>query len=545
MDSPMTTTLDNEDWLRSRTWDMYRVGTLITTVDDLLWALRAQSESLDQQKIVLQHFMTLPTWRVAPDDLILAVGKFLSGMSAAFNPDQPRDDNGEWTSGGGGSGDDSSAPITPTPTNDLANMTPDDLQAHMADVVERQQTALSQGLDTLHTEDMVDGIEGKYTADREVQQQKIIDGFLNKPGVESDRQLLLMAGLPGSGKTTFLTNNAQSLGIDPKKFVDANPDEVKVAMYSAGMVPDYSSLGLSSQETSTLIQEESSTITGKIVMQAAAQGKNIAVDSTMKSDSQLNRYMTAVNQMSDEPYRSTMILIDTTKEQSVERATSRYQTGGRFIPLSNIENMKLNDAGQTPSRVTFDNNSSEVDRAILVNNGDVISDSAPPTSNEPTITADGSGGNGIPPVESVLGSPSDGEEFSKNFEAAFANNPFTAFVNHYTPEEIENDGMKPLTSNDGKTGLLIHDHGDGRVEATALYNVSGIRDAGVGLLNDSVANHGVNYVECFGDVLKGMYQKVGFQVDTSSPFDPQYAPENWNYKEFGTPNYYTMKIPTT
>lgn len=37
--------------------------------------------------------------------------------------------------------------------------------------------------------------------------------------------------------------------------------------------------------------------------------------------------------------------------------------------------------------------------------------------------------------------------------------------------------MTPILRNDGKTGVLIHDHGDGRVEATALFNV-GTKGAG-------------------------------------------------------------------
>lgn len=528
MDSSMTA-LDNEDWIKYTRWDLYRVGEQIVTVDNLLWALNVQTESLEQQKKALVDFTNLPAWHAAPDGLVAEVADFLTSIKASID-DEPRDDHGRWTSDGGG--DDTASP-TPTPSGDLAKMTPDELSAHMADVNARQQVGMSKGMDTLHTDDMIDGIEGKYTVERQEQQQKVIDGFVNKPGVESNHQLVVMAGLPGAGKTTFLNGHVQELGIDPKSYVDVNPDDVGAAMQAAGMVPDYSSLGLSPQETGTLIQEEKSYVAAKVALQAAAQGKNILVDSSMKNDAQFNRYKDAISSMSDQQYHSTMILIDATKEESIEHATGRYQRGGRFIPLSNIENMQLSDDGKTPSRVTFDNNSDKVDRAILVNNDrEIVSDTG------------GVGGGDNNTVVSSLGSPSDGEEFSKNFEDAFANNPYTAFVNHYTPEEIQDENMKPLTANDGKTGLLIHDHGDGRIEATALYNVSGIPGAGRALLQDSVANHGVNYVECFGDGLKTLYQTVGFQVDTTSSFDPQFAPENWNYEKFGTPNYYTMKTPT-
>ena len=553
------TAIDNEDWLKYRTWDMYRGSTRITTVDDLLWALSVLDESLEDQKAAVQHFMTLPAWNPAPAELVSAVADFLvSTMKAAgFDPSEPRDDKGDWTSGGGGGGDDSGKPtggtslepaITPTPSGDLAKMTPDELSAHMSDVITRQTNGLESEVDTLHLHDMVDGVVGKYTADRQEQQQMVIDGFLNAPGVESNHQLLIMAGLPGSGKTTFLNGSlangdrpaveghAQQLGIDVKSYVNANPDDVGMAMKAAGMVPDYGALGLTPQEIDTFIQEEKSSVAREVVAQASAQGKNIIIDSTMKSDAQFSRYVDVVNEMADSPYHTTMILIDATKEQSIEHATGRYQRGGRFTPLSNIANMPLNDSGQTPPRVTFDNNSDKVDRAILVSDDrQIISDTKPSASGPPTLIADGS---------PTLGAPTDGAAFSASFEAAFKDNPYTAFVNHYTPEEIQNEGMKPLTSNNGQTGLLIHDHGDGRIEATALYNVSDTPGAGRALLQDSVANHGVNYVECFGEGLRDIYQTVGFQVDTTSSFDPQYAPKDWNYEKFGTPDYYTMKIPT-
>jgi hypothetical protein len=100
--------------------------------------------------------------------------------------------------------------------------------------------------------------------------------------------------------------------------------------------------------------------------------------------------------------------------------------------------------------------------------------------------------------------------------------------------------MIPLLTNPGKTGLLIHDHGDGRVEATALFNSNG-KGAGVSLLRDAVDNHGVNYVECYGPKLNKMYESVGFNVTSSSQFDPSQASPKWNYELDDNPPYYTMR----
>ena len=134
------------------------------------------------------------------------------------------------------------------------------------------------------------------------------------------------------------------------------------------------------------------------------------------------------------------------------------------------------------------------------------------------------------------------KEFRKTFNQAFKNSPYSAFVNHYTAKEMKDGNMKALMTRDGKTGLLVHDHGDGRVEATALFSMSDRKGDGLKLLKDAIENHGVNYVECFGEFLPQAYAKVGFQVESKSPFDPQYAPDNWDYEKFGRPNYYTMRL---
>ena len=65
-------------------------------------------------------------------------------------------------------------------------------------------------------------------------------------------------------------------------------------------------------------------------------------------------------------------------------------------------------------------------------------------------------------------------------------------MTHYSLAEMQSKGMTPLLSNGRKTGQAIWNHGDGRIEATALFNESGIKGAGSRLLKETVDNHGVN-----------------------------------------------------
>jgi hypothetical protein len=135
------------------------------------------------------------------------------------------------------------------------------------------------------------------------------------------------------------------------------------------------------------------------------------------------------------------------------------------------------------------------------------------------------------------------EAFKAGFDAAFpADSPLKAFVTHYSLDQMKQ--MTALLANDGKTGLLVKDHGDGRIEATALFNNGGGRGAGIAQLKESIAKHGVNYVECFGPTLPEMYAELGFVPSDGAPyaFDPAEAPEGWNYDLHNHPAYFVMRL---
>ena len=129
-------------------------------------------------------------------------------------------------------------------------------------------------------------------------------------------------------------------------------------------------------------------------------------------------------------------------------------------------------------------------------------------------------------------------EFKGAFDAAFKDSDMKAFVSHYSEKELK--GMKTFLSKDGKAGIAVHDHGDGRVEGTALFNNGAPKGTGAALLQHAVEKAGVNYLECYGEGLRGLYEKGGFNVTSSSPFNDEYASKDWNYEKHGRPNYYTL-----
>lgn len=141
-------------------------------------------------------------------------------------------------------------------------------------------------------------------------------------------------------------------------------------------------------------------------------------------------------------------------------------------------------------------------------------------------------------------SQADYQAFYGHFEAAMANHRYAAFVSHYTPAEMAAKRMRPITANNGQTGILIYDHGNGDVEGTALYNTSDVDGAGLAMLSDAVKSHGVNYLECYGEALRHLYERLGFEVVSKSPFDDKLAASNWDYERNGRPDYFVLRHPS-
>jgi hypothetical protein len=137
------------------------------------------------------------------------------------------------------------------------------------------------------------------------------------------------------------------------------------------------------------------------------------------------------------------------------------------------------------------------------------------------------------------------EAFSLRFGDAFRGSPYAAFVNHYTPEQIRAEHMIPVLAAGGKAGLLIHDHGDGRIEPTGLFNVSGRKGMGLALLRMAIDKHHANYVECYGPALNKMYATLGFADTDVFPFDPAQASPSWDAEKFDHPDYHLMALPGT
>ena len=116
------------------------------------------------------------------------------------------------------------------------------------------------------------------------------------------------------------------------------------------------------------------------------------------------------------------------------------------------------------------------------------------------------------------------------------------YVTRFSTSDILRDGMQAFTTPDGRTGALLRDHHDGRIEVCGLFS-DGPKGAGSVLVEYLASEWGANYLECF-DALEPVYWALGFEVTSRSPWNPEYAPADWD-ESLGTPDYLTMHRTAT
>ena len=87
------------DWIKTLSWD------LPDDLPGLLWALRVKNADVATQAKALEKLTTLPAWQAAPSNLKIQVQGIvaLHTPQQRYSADQPRDADGRFGSGGGGS----------------------------------------------------------------------------------------------------------------------------------------------------------------------------------------------------------------------------------------------------------------------------------------------------------------------------------------------------------------------------------------------------------------------------------------------------------
>ncbi len=131
-------------------------------------------------------------------------------------------------------------------------------------------------------------------------------------------------------------------------------------------------------------------------------------------------------------------------------------------------------------------------------------------------------------------------EFYEGFAEA-RQGKYGAFLSDFTEEDFAADNVRVFTAFDGTVGAALTDHGDGRIEAGSLYALPGSPPAaGRDMLRFLIHEHDANWLNNFDGPLTEFYIAEGFEVETRDSWNEEYAPPDWNYDEFGTPDFVTM-----
>lgn len=131
----------------------------------------------------------------------------------------------------------------------------------------------------------------------------------------------------------------------------------------------------------------------------------------------------------------------------------------------------------------------------------------------------------------------DAERFYTAFQLALADPAYGAFLTPYELADFQR--MRCFLAENGKVGGAIKTVGEHR-EAVSLFNRDGSRGAGLRMLRH-LTTQDADRLDCIGDVLRRLYERAGYRVVETIPWDDHFKPRAWEYDLYGRPDIYVME----
>lgn len=302
---------------------------------------------------------------------------YISVIQKAFDPDQPRDETGKWTAGGG-SGGSSGRPVTaggggsdfrpkPADVAQQQSTSAEELNRLYKEVIDKFPPEYKAKLDETRarissgtaTKDLHFNKEtGQYTPERQAVHNKIVGDYIEKldqarPINGEKPEVVVFGGRGGSGKSqlsdgsvegTFTpvrdANGNKIEGLveqDGQKYVVLDGDAIK------GMLPEYQGWNAAH------LHEEGDDIFEDLVDIAREMGANLVLDVTLKSGASAEKRLKS---FIDKGFRAQGHYMQLPREKAAARAVGRYAAipknetepswKGRFVPpevvLTNVNN---------------------------------------------------------------------------------------------------------------------------------------------------------------------------------------------------------------
>jgi hypothetical protein len=128
------------------------------------------------------------------------------------------------------------------------------------------------------------------------------------------------------------------------------------------------------------------------------------------------------------------------------------------------------------------------------------------------------------------------QRYEDAIEHEMRGHPREGFLTFYPANKIQSERMIPILENDGQTGVLVWNHGDGRIEMAGGFNNSSVPGAGMDLLRRTRDQYHVNFIECFEPLDKKYAKELGFHEISRDEWNDEYAPAAWDYDKMGRPS---------
>jgi hypothetical protein len=110
-----------------------------------------------------------------------------------------------------------------------------------------------------------------------------------------------------------------------------------------------------------------------------------------------------------------------------------------------------------------------------------------------------------------------------------------AFITPHTERDYEDKSTKLFLSQDKKSGFGVILDGE-------LISVFALERQRGKILVAEAIKQGAKYLSCMGEHLLEMYSSFEFSPVEILQWDNKFAPKDWNYERFGTPNIYDMRL---
>jgi len=107
----------------------------------------------------------------------------------------------------------------------------------------------------------------------------------------------------------------------------------------------------------------------------------------------------------------------------------------------------------------------------------------------------------------------------------------SSFLGGYSEDDYKK--MSVYLSTDGKTGFAIKPDGD----LVSVFNNGGVKGAGKVAIKTAL-KQGAKKLDCFDGFLPNFYASFGFKESERMKWDDQYAPKDWDYKNYNRRCFY-------